>query len=135
LCDMTEQACSIGGYRTAAATKNARYFLLPPKKMILNFPLDIGVLQLKDESKSCNLAWIFFSNQIVVLNSGINKKKTARAQLLMILAATTYPSLKKILPIFSIIRTLFPSFLQHLCHFFISYWALVGKTSLGLDLE
>ena len=32
LCDMTDQSCSIGGYRTATATKNARYLLLPPKK-------------------------------------------------------------------------------------------------------
>ena len=134
-CDMTEQSRSIGGWRTGTATKNGRYLLVPPKKVNLNFPLGIGVLHLIYGSKSCNLAWIFFSSQSGVLISGTSKEITGRAQLLMILAATAYTSRKKIISIFSIVWTLFPWFLQHFCHFIVSYYALIGKISLRLDLE
>jgi len=68
-----------------------------------DFPLGIGVLQLKYESKRSNLAWIFFSSLNVVLAMGTNKKITARAQLFMILVATAYPSPITILSIFSIV--------------------------------
>ena len=113
---MTEQSCSIGGYRTAAATINGRYLLVSPKKMNLNFPLGIGVLHLIDGSKSCNLAWIFFSSQSGVLISGTSKEITGRAQLLMILAATAYTSRKKILSIFQSFEPYFHDF----CSIFVT---------------
>ena len=100
---MTKQSCSIGGYTAAVAIKNGRYLLVTPKNLNLNFPLGIGVLHLKDESKSCNFAWIFFGSQSVVLSLGTNKKIIAWAPLLIILVATAYPSLRKILSNFSIV--------------------------------
>ena len=84
--------------------------------MNLNFPLGIGVLHLKDESKSSNLARIFFSSQTVVLNTGTNKKITAQAQLWMILAATAHPSPMKILLIFQSFETYFHDF----CSIFVT---------------
>ena len=113
---MTEQSCSIGGYTAAAATKNGRYLLVTPKNLNLNFPLGIGVLHLKDESKKCNLAWIFFGSQSVVLSLGTNKKIIAWAPLLIILVATAYPTSEKFSQIFQSFEPYFHDF----CSIFVT---------------
>ena len=52
----------------------------------------------------------FSAAKIVVLRMGTNKKITAWAQLLMILAATAYPSPQKILSIFHYFERYFHDF-------------------------
>lgn len=54
--------------------KNAKFLLLLLKKWDLNFPLHVGMLQLKDESKSSDSAWIFLGNQILVYSDTSKKK-------------------------------------------------------------